>query len=54
MGVPKPLFRTGVEISSAMFNNLEKWLLLNKAQRFDTAASNTRRLNEVCNLLANG
>lgn len=44
---------TGHEISSAVFDTLQKWSLIDKVQAFvfDTTASNTERLNGACVLL---
>lgn len=43
----------GIEITSAVFDTLEKWPLLDKVQEFvfGTTSSNTSRLNGVCTLL---
>jgi len=53
LGVPKLDSGTGYETSSAIYDTLEKWYLLNKVQAFvfDTTASNTDRLNGACYLL---
>ncbi|XP_025405167.1 uncharacterized protein LOC112679535 [Sipha flava] len=53
LGVPQIPSGTGSEISSAVYDSLEKWLLLDKVQDFvfDTTASNTGRLNGASTLL---
>lgn len=47
LGVPEIPSGTGSEISSAVYDSLEKWSLLDKVQGFvfDTTASNTGRLH---------
>lgn len=44
---PRIPSNTGLEMSSAIFDNLEKWSLIDKVQGFvfDTTSSNTGRLN---------
>lgn len=51
--VPKLDSDTRYEISSAVYDTLEKWSLLDKVQVFvfDTTASNTGRLNGACQIL---
>lgn len=51
--VPQMPSWTGYEISSAVYDTLQKWSLLDKVQAFvfDTTASNTGRLNGACILL---
>ncbi|XP_050530378.1 uncharacterized protein LOC126899463 [Daktulosphaira vitifoliae] len=53
LGVPQIPSGTGLEISSAVYDNLAKWSLLDKVQAFvfDTTASNTGRINGACTLL---
>jgi len=53
LGVPEIPSGTGSEISSAVYDCLEKWYLLDKVQGFvfDTTASNTGRLNGASTLL---
>ncbi|XP_060880027.1 uncharacterized protein LOC132951961 [Metopolophium dirhodum] len=53
LGVPQIPSGTGLEMSSAIFDTLEKWSLLDKVQGFvfDTTSSNTGRLNGACALL---
>ncbi|KAL4088950.1 hypothetical protein QTP88_024028 [Uroleucon formosanum] len=53
LGVPALSSGTGLEISSAVYDNLQDWALLDKIQAFvvDTTASNTGRLNGACILL---
>ncbi|KAL4085397.1 hypothetical protein QTP88_027256 [Uroleucon formosanum] len=53
LGVPKIKSGTGSKMSSAVYNYLEKWSLLDKLKAFvfDTTASNTGRLNEASTLL---
>jgi hypothetical protein len=55
LGVPEVLAGTVLEISSAVFDTLESWGLLDKTQAFvfDTTASNTGRYNGACKLLEN-
>jgi len=53
LGVPALSSGIGLEISSAVYDNLQDWALLDKIQAFviDTTASNTGRLNGACVLL---
>lgn len=53
LGVPELSAGTGYEVSSAVYDTLEDWLLLDSVQAFvfDTTASNTGRLNGACVLL---
>lgn len=53
LGVPKLDSGTGYETSSAIYDTLKEWSLLDKVQAFvfDTTASNTGRLNGACHLL---
>lgn len=53
LGVPQIPSCTRLEMSSAIFDILEKWSLLDKVQGFvfDTTSSNTGRLNGACALL---
>lgn len=53
LGVPQIPSGTVLEMSSAIFDTLEKWSLLDKVQGFvfDTTSSNTGRLNGACALL---
>jgi hypothetical protein len=53
LGVPGLTGGTGLEISSAVYDNLHDWGLLDKIQTIvvDTTASNTGRLNGACVLL---
>jgi len=53
LGVPELCSGTGIEISSAIYDVIEEWSLLNKVQAFvfDTTASNTGRINGACVLL---
>lgn len=53
LGVPELSAGTGYEISSAIYDTLEDWSLLEKVKAFvfDTTASNTGRLNGACVLL---
>jgi len=53
LGVPQIPSGTGLEMSSAIFDTLEKWSLLDKVQGFvfDTTSSNTGRFNGACALL---
>lgn len=53
LGVPQLPSGIGVEMSSIVFDNLEKWSLLDKVKGFvfDKIASNTGRLNGACTLL---
>lgn len=53
LGVPQMPSGTGYEISSAVFDTLQRWSLLEKVQAFvfDTTASNTGRLSGACILL---
>lgn len=53
LGVPGLTSGTGLEISSAVYDNLQDWGLLDKIQAVvvDTTASNTGRLNGACVLL---
>lgn len=53
LGVPELSAGTGYEVSSAVYDTLEDWSLLQNVQGFvfDTTASNTGRLNGACILL---
>lgn len=53
LGIPQIPSGTGYEVSSAIFETLQRWSLLEKVQAFtfDTTASNTGRLNGACVLL---
>lgn len=53
LGVPILDSGTGYETSSAIYDTLEEWSLLDKVQAYmsDTTASNTGRLNGACHLL---
>ncbi|XP_050526437.1 uncharacterized protein LOC126897076 [Daktulosphaira vitifoliae] len=53
LGVPYIPSGKGLEVSSAVYDALVKWSLLEKVQAFtfDTTASNTGRLNGACFLL---
>jgi len=53
--IPEVSAGTRLEISSAVFDTLESWALLDKTQSFvfDTTASNNGRYNGACTLLEN-
>lgn len=53
LGAPQIVSSTGTEMSSAVFDTLQDWGLLQKVEAFsfDTTASNTGRLNGACTLL---
>lgn len=53
LGIPQIPSGTGVDVSLAVFETLNRWSLLEKVQAFtfDSTASNTGRLNGACVLL---
>lgn len=53
LGVPELTSVTGFEVSSAVYDTLHEWSLLEKVQAFffDTTSSNTGSMNGACHFL---